>query len=149
MYPSGASSTSTPAAPQASPRPWKGTAVLDTVRVSPDTFRSVMFHSATERKAFTRDNIPAREKPQKTTSDGVPLWSVKVVAEDWRARVHILTVSVPMHDHPGTKFARGDLVELPGLVMGLSQKPQGGSGFVPTWLSADGIAPASTRPVAA
>lgn len=146
MYPSGPLSTSTPAAAPQAPRPWKGTAVLDTVKVSPDSFRSVMFHSATERKAFTRDNVPACDKPQKMSGDGVPLWSVKVVAEDWRARVNILTVTVPLHDDPGTKFARGDLVELPGLTFGVTDKRAGG--FV-TWLSADGIAPASTRPVAA
>src|SRR4051812_41933001 len=103
MNPSSPLSTSTTtAAPEA--RPWKGTGVFDTVKVDPGTFRSVMFRAAAPRKEFTRERMPDNAKPQKTTGDGVPLWSVKLVVEDWRGRDHILSVSVPLHADPSGMF---------------------------------------------
>jgi hypothetical protein len=141
MDPSGPSATSTTAA-----APWKGTAVFDTVRVSPDSFRSVMFRAAAPRREFTRDRMPDAARPQRTNGDNIPLWSVKLVVEDWRGRDHIITVSVPMYDDPSTKFARGDFIVLPGLTFGVTPKREGG--FV-TWLSADGIEPVSVKPAAA
>jgi hypothetical protein len=140
MNPSHFSSTSTTSAvaPQVL-RAWKGTAVLDTVKVSPDTFTSVMFMSCAERKEFVRDARLARDRPQKVSGSGVPLWSVQVAAVNWRGNSQLINVTVPQHDDPASKFKAGDPVEFVGLTFGVTEKRSGG--YV-TWCSADGIAAA-------
>ncbi len=135
MDPSGPSSTSTAAAP-ASARPRRESAVFDMVKVAPETFRSIEFRAAFERKEFTKDQVPDQAKRQKQTKDGVPVWSVKVLVEDWRGRESFINVTVPMYGNPADKFSRGQQVELPGLAFGVSPKHNGG--YV-TWQSADGI----------
>jgi hypothetical protein len=132
-------STSTAVAPEVR-QLWKGTAVLDTVKVSPDTFTSVMFMGSAERKEFTRDARPARDKPQKRTGEGVPLWSVQVAAVNWRGNSQLISVTVPQHDDPASKFKAGDPVEFVGLTFGVTDKRSGG--YV-TWCSADSIAAAA------
>ncbi len=121
--------------------------MLDTVRVSPDTFRQVLFMGAAERKEFTTDNRPNRDKPQKTDkATGLPVWSVQVAAINWRGASSLLTVGVPMHEDPAGKFAPGQPVELVGLVFGVAPKRSGG---YTTWQSADDIAPVEVRTPAA
>ncbi|GAA5158205.1 hypothetical protein GCM10023321_37680 [Pseudonocardia eucalypti] len=111
--------------------------MFDTVRVSPDTFQSVMFMSSQPRKEFTRDrNVRDEDKPQKCTKDGVPLWSVQVAVVTWRGKSELLMVTVPLSDDPATTFTTGDPVTLPGLVFGVTAKREGG--FV-TWCSADDV----------
>src|SRR3954469_7474191 len=101
----GPSSTSTTAAPS-SARPKREAAVLDTVKVAAETFRQVLFMGAAERKEFTTDNRPNRDKPQKRDKQtGLPVWSVQVVAINWRGVSSLLTVGVPMADDPAQKFA--------------------------------------------
>src|SRR3954468_9052446 len=109
MNPSSPSSTPTSAVAPEALRPWRGTAVpqLDTVKVSSETFRKVMFMGSAERKEFTRERVPNVEKPQKRTSAGMALWSVKVAVENWRGKTELITITVPMHDDPGTKFTVG------------------------------------------
>jgi hypothetical protein len=121
-------------------RPWRGAGVLDTVKVAADTFRSVLFMSSEERKEFTTDQRPAKDKPQKRSAAGVPLWSVKVATVNWRGKTDLINVTVPMHDDPGTKFTAGQPVELVDLVFGVSPKRAGG---FTTWASADSLAPAT------
>jgi hypothetical protein len=128
-------STTSAVAPQAL-RAWKGTAVLDTVKVSPDTFTSVMFMSSVERREFVRDARPACDRPQKVSGSGVLLWSVQVAAVNWRGNSQLISITVPMNDDPASKFTTGQLVEFVGLVFGVTPKREGG--FV-TWCSADGI----------
>ncbi len=138
MYenPSSPSSRSTAAAPGAL-RPWKGTAaVLNMVLVDPSTFRSLMFMGSAERKEFTREQMANAEKPQKYTSNGLPLWSVKVAVENWRGQAAILNVTVPMADDPATKFGRGQVVEFSRLAFGVADKRAGSYSL---WWSADSI----------
>ncbi len=146
MYenPSGSSATSTVAAPAARPR--REAAVLDTVRVAADTFRQVLFMGSAEKREFTQDNRPNRDKPQKRTQTGVPVWSVQVAAINWRGTSSLLTVSVPQPDDPAAAITPGTPVELVGLVFGVTPKRSGG--FV-TWCSADAITPAGARTAAA
>lgn len=116
--------------------------MLDTVKVGADTFKSVMFMSATARKEFVQGSrVRDEDKPQKRTADGMPLWSVQVAAINWRGKSELVSVTVPTHDNPADKFQAGDPVRLSGLVFGVTAKRDGG-GFV-TWCSADGIDPAS------
>src|SRR3954453_1340571 len=97
-------STSTTAAPS-SARPRRESAVLDTVRVSPDTFRQVLFMGSAERKEYTTDNRLNRDKPQKRDkATGLPVWSVEVVAVNWRGKSNLLTVGIPLPDDPAGKF---------------------------------------------
>jgi hypothetical protein len=110
--------------------------VLDTVRVAPDTFSSLVFMGSTQRKEFTRDNRPSSERPQKYNGDGVPVWSLQVAAVSWRNNPQMLSVTVAMHDDPAKKFKAGDPVQLDGLVFGVTPKRDGG--YV-TWCSADAI----------
>jgi hypothetical protein len=139
MDPSGPSSTSTTSgAPQAL-RPWKGTAVFDTVKVAADTFRSILFMKAEARREFTREQRAQADKPQKTTREGVPLWSVQVAAVSWRGKTELINITGPRHDDPGSKFNPGDPVEFAGLVFGVTPKREGG--YV-TWCSADSLAAA-------
>ncbi len=140
------SSTSTAVAPS-SARPRREPAVLDTVKVSPDTFRSVLFMGSAERKEWSQDNRPNRDKAQKRTAAGLPVWSVQVAAINWRGNSNLLTVTVPMHDDPAHKFTAGQPVELVDLVFGVSPKRNNG-GYV-TWCSADGINPAGAGATAA
>ncbi len=120
--------------------------MLDTVRVSADTFKRMMFMGASARREFTQDRRPANEKPQKVTSDGTPLWSVQVAAVNWRGAAQLLTVTVPMHGDPTEKFDAGVPVVLGGLVFGVTAKREGG--YV-TWCSADDLsAVANTAAVA-
>jgi hypothetical protein len=148
MYdPTHPSSTPTAAVAPAAARPRREAAVFDTVKVSPDTFRSVLFMGSAERKEFTTDNRPNRDKPQKRTTAGVPVWSVQVAAINWRGNSNLVTVTVPMHDDPAQKFIPGQPVELVDLVFGVSPKRSNG-GYV-TWCSADGINPAGAGMTAA
>jgi hypothetical protein len=114
--------------------------VVDTVRVAPETFSSLMFMGSAERKEFTRDNRPNNERPQKRNGEGVPVWSVQVAASPWRGKGSVITVTVAMHDDPAKKFKTGEPVELPGLVFGVTAKRDGT--FV-TWFSADAISAVS------
>jgi hypothetical protein len=119
------------------PRPQRGS-VVDTVRVAPETFGSLIYMAAAERKEFTEDRRPNNQKPQKKTSNGIPLWSIKLAASDWRGNATLLTVTVPMHDDPTASFTAGQVVELVGLVFGVTPKRDGR--YV-TWCSADGMTP--------
>ena len=113
--------------------------MLDTVRVSPDTSRQVLFMGSAERKEYTTDNRPNRDKPQKRDKQtGLPVWSVQVAAINWRGVSNLLTVGVPLPEDPAQKFAPGQPVELVGLVLGVTPKRSGG--YV-IWQSADAIAP--------
>lgn len=115
--------------------------MLDTVRVSPDTFRQVLFMGSSERKEFTTDNRANKDKPQKRDKQtGLPVWSVQVAAINWRGASNLLTVGVPLPDDPAGKFVPGQPVELVGLVLGVTPKRNGGYAI---WQSADGINPAS------
>lgn len=136
-------STSSPEwqAQQGQPSPERGRRVFDTVKVSPDTFESVMFMSCAERKEFTQDRRPNADKPQKRTADGVALWTVTLAAVNWRGKSELMTVTVPMHSNPGDKFVVGQPVDLIGLTFGVTAKRDGG-GFV-TWCSADAVEPAN------
>ncbi len=110
-----------------SARPSREQGLLDTVRVSPDTFRQVLFMGSAERKEFTTDNRPNRDKPQKRDkATGLPVWSVQVAAINWRGISNLLTVGVPMADDPAQKLAPGQSVELVGLVLGVTPKRNGG-----------------------
>ena len=135
--------TSSAAAPQALQRPWKGNAMLDTVKVSPDTFSQVMYMSAVPRTEWVRDPVPDADKPQKRTRDGVPQWSVELATVDWRGRTELVNVTVPMHGDPGGKFSAGQPVELAELVFGVTPS-RSGNGFT-TWWSADAISPVNER----
>lgn len=119
--------------------------VFDTVKVSPETFRSVMFMSCQARKEFTRDRVRDEDKPQKYTREGVPLWSVQVAAVNWRGKSELLAVTVPMHSDPAEKFQAGDPVQLVGLVFGVTAKREGG--YV-TWCSADDLVAGPVRTAA-
>lgn len=131
-------STSTPVAGPAR-APERQARVFDTVKVAPETFRSVMFMSSNARKEFTRDRVRDEDKPQKRTQDGVALWSVSLAAVNWRGKSELINVTVPMYDDPAQKFQVGDPVRLAGLTFGVSPKRDGG-GFV-TWCSADAVEP--------
>jgi hypothetical protein len=111
--------------------------VFDTVKVSADTFTSVMFVQCEARTEWTPNgggNVP---KPQKRTKDGVPVWSVKVVATNWRGQSDMLSVTLAQYDNPGEQHAPGSLVQFVGLTFGVSAK-RDGNGFV-TWCSADSL----------
>ncbi len=143
--PGPSSTPMTTAAPAARPR--REPAVLDTVKVSPDTFRSVFFMGSTERKEWSQDNRPNRDKAQKRTAAGVPVWSVQVSAITWRGNTTLMTITVPQYDDPAAVLTPGSRVELVDLVFGVSQKRNNG-GYV-TWCSADGINPAGAGTTAA
>jgi hypothetical protein len=142
---SGPSSTSTAVALTAA-RPRREHGVLDTVKVSPDTFRSVLFMGSAERKEWSQDNRPNRDKPQKRDKQtGLPEWSVQVAVVNWRGQPSLLTVRVPMPDDPAGKFQLGQPVELVELVMGVSPRRTNGYAI---WYSADDITPLSVRTTA-
>ena len=145
----GPSSTSTTAlTPPAAARPRREAAVLDTVRVSADTFRQVLFMGSAEKREFTTDNRPNRDKPQRRDKQtGLPVWAVQVAAINWRGNSNLLTVGVPMADDPAKKFQPGQPVELVGLVFGVTPK-RNGSGYT-TWQNADDITPVGARTAAA
>lgn len=135
-------STTEPAARERAAR------VFDTVKVAPETFKSVMFMAASARKEYVQGSrMRDEDKPQKRTADGVPLWSVQIAAINWRGKSELIGVTVPMHDSPAEKFQAGDPVRLTGLVFGVTAKRDGG-GYV-TWCSADGVDPANAAPKAA
>ncbi len=146
MYdPTHPSSTATAVAPS-SARPRREPAVFDTVKVDPGTFRQVLFMGSAERKEWSQDNRPNREKAQKRDKQtGLPVWSVQVAAINWRGAPSLLTVGVSMAEDPAGKFAPGQPVELVGLVFGVTPKRTGG--YV-TWCSADDISPAAVQPAA-
>ena len=124
--------------------PERAARVFDTVRVAPETFKGVMFMSCQQRKEFVQGaRMRDEDKPQKRTAEGVPIWSVQVAAINWRGKSELITVSLPMHDDPLSKFSPGQPVELVGLVFGVTTKRDGG-GFV-TWCSADGISSVSAQ----
>jgi hypothetical protein len=110
---------------------------VDAVRVAQDTFKQMIFMESVERREFTPERIPNAQKPQKTTKSGVPLWSVKVAAINWRGNSSMLSVTVPSVDSPSATLAAGELVDFDGLVFGVTPK-RDGSGFS-TWCSADAI----------
>lgn len=120
--------------------------MLDTVKVAPETFRSLEFRSAAEKREF----VQAGRGAQKFDRDNVPLWTVRVIGEierGGRVMDELFTVSVPMQVNPGEKFDRGQSIWLPGLTFGVTAK-RDGSGFM-VWLSADGIEPAGSGAKAA
>jgi hypothetical protein len=104
--------------------------------VDPESFRKVIFMGSAPRKEFTRERMPNAEKPQKYTAAGMPLWSVKAAVENWRGKSELITVTVPMHDDPASKFTTGQLVAFAGMVFGVTPKREGG---YTTWCSADNI----------
>lgn len=114
----------------------RGGSVFDTVRVSPDTFQSVMFMSSTPRTEWSETRQQGEEKRQKFTRDGMPVWSVKVAATNWRDQDNMLSVTIASQHNPGEVFTRGQLVQFGGLTFGVSPKRDGG--FV-TWCSADSV----------
>lgn len=119
------------------PAPERMARVLDTVLVSPDTFPSVLFMGASARREYTRERLPDAQKPQKTTREGVPLWSGKFATVNWRGNAEMLTVTLPMADNPLEVLTPGTPVRLVNLVFGVSPK-RDGEGFT-TWCSADGL----------
>src|SRR4051812_4013438 len=119
MNPLNPSTPSLAAAPEARPL-WKGTSVLDTVRVAADTFSSLLFMQAEARKEFTRERVANADRPQKRTTAGVPLWSVKVAAVNWRGKTELISITVPLHDDPAGKFTAGEPVEFGGMVFGVT-----------------------------
>lgn len=134
----------------ATAKPFKpGGSVFDTVKVSPDTFKSVMFMGVVARTEWSDTRRQGEDKPQKFTRDGVPVWSVKVAATNWRDQSDMLSVTVAAHASPGDSFAPGQLVEFDGLTFGVTGKRDGG--YV-TWSSADAVVAAgqsATRSVKA
>ncbi|MGH3850233.1 MAG: hypothetical protein ACRDRT_11090 [Pseudonocardiaceae bacterium] len=120
----------------------RGGHVFDTVKVSPDTFESVMFVQCEPRTEWTPNggNNGGMPKPQKHTKDGLPIWSVKVAATNWRKQSDMLSVTVAQYDNPADQHAPGSQVQFVGLTFGVSAK-RDGNGFV-TWCSADGLQPA-------
>jgi hypothetical protein len=147
MYdPTHPSSTSTAAVAPVSARPRREAAVLDKVRVAPETFRQVLFMGSAERKEWSQDNRPNREKAQKVDTATLPVWSVQVAAIDWTGKSNLLTVGIPMAEDPAGKFMPGRPVELVGLVLGNTPRRSGG---LTIWLRADAITPAGTGQAAA
>lgn len=111
--------------------------VFNTVKVDPANFASALFMGAQPRKEFVKERgVSNADKPQKYTSDGVPLWSVKLAGTNWRDQSEMLSVTVPMNSDPSEKFHQGQPVELPGLVFGVTAKRDGGHSL---WWSADDI----------
>ncbi|QJY51200.1 hypothetical protein [Pseudonocardia broussonetiae] len=122
--------------------------MLDTVKVAPETFSNIEFRGAMPKTAYVPQGNVAG--PQKQTSNGTPIWAVRVLAETTRGlrvKEDLLTVTVPMQVDPTEKFERGQSIELVSLTFGVTPKREG-NGFS-TWLSADGIQPAGLGKAAA
>lgn len=136
MYPQPPVAAAETAAPLITPRQPGGSRVFDTVKVSPDTFSSVMFMGCIARTEWSENRRAGEEKRQKFTRDGVPVWSVKVAATNWRDQSDMLSVTVAAPSNPGQEFAPGQLVQFDGLTFGVSAKRDGG--YV-TWSSADAV----------
>lgn len=116
----------------------KGSVVFDTVKVSDDTFVALMFMGCTPRTEWNDDRNAA--KRQKTTAQGVPVWSVQVAATNWREQSAMLTVTVASPVNPGEAISRGSEVRFDGLVYGVTPKRNNG-GFT-IWASAENVFPA-------
>lgn len=144
MYPDSSTSTTfaqsgaQPAAMPLVPRGKGGQ--MDTVKVAPDQFQQLIFMRCMARKEFTEDRRREEDKPQKRTRDGVLVWSVQVTGIDYRGNPQLFPVTLAAHSDPGQEFAPGDVVELDGLVFGVSPKKNGG---YTTWCSADELRRAS------
>jgi hypothetical protein len=115
------------------------TAVIDSVKVDPRTFDSVIFLGSEERKEYVEgQNIPHNQKKQKYNKDGVPVWSVKLYATTWRGLERQVKVNVASPDDPAERFSKGELVTLSDVEFGVTPKREGGGYTV--WLNAGGIA---------
>lgn len=118
-----------------------GGSVFDTVKVSPDTFKSVMFMGSVARTEWSENRQRGEDKRQKFTRDGLPIWAVKVAATNWRDQSDMLSVTVAAPSNPGESFAPGQLVDFEGLTFGVTAKRDGG--YV-TWSSADSLTAAGS-----
>jgi hypothetical protein len=114
------------------------TAVIDSVKVDPHTFDSVIFLGSEERKEYVEgQNIPHNQKKQKYNKDGVPVWSVKLYATTWRGLERQVKVNVASPDDPAERLSKGELVALSDVEFGVTPKREGGGYTV--WLNAGGI----------
>jgi hypothetical protein len=124
--------------------------MIDTVRVAPDTFKSLTFLSADERKEYVEgQNIPHRDKKQQVNREGVPVWSIQLAAVPWRGRGRVVKVNVPSSDNPGDRIEPGELVTLSDMEFGVTPKREGGGYII--WLRAaeiDTVTAAARKPSA-
>lgn len=112
--------------------------MFDSVKADPTTIVTAIFLGSEERKEFVPgQNIPHNQKKQQYTKDGVPIWTVKLYATNWRGLERQIKVNVPQSDDPAGRFAQGELVALSDLEFGVTPKREGG-GFV-IWMKASGI----------
>jgi hypothetical protein len=120
-------------------RTTEGQQMIDSVRVAPDTFGSLVFLGSSERKEFTEGkNIAYRDKPQQY-KDGVPVWTVQLAASTWRnpQRSRTINVNIPCPEDPSTRLTTGELVELHNAVYGVTPHRDGNGYSV--WMTAEGI----------
>lgn len=118
--------------------------MFDSVKVDPATFASVIFLGSEERKEFVEgQNIPHNQKRQATTKEGVPVWTLKLYAENWRGLERQLKVNVAMADDPAERFGRGEPVTLSDVEYGVTPKREG-NGFV-VWFRAGTVKSAGDR----
>jgi hypothetical protein len=125
--------------------------VIDSVKVDPGTFESVIFLGSEERKEYVEgQNIPHNEKKQQYTKDGVPIWTLKLYVTTWRGLERQVKVNVAAADDPAEQFAKGELVTLSDIEFGVTPKREG-NGYV-IWLKAGAVesadSVASRRPAA-
>lgn len=140
MEPSTRTATETAGSEAAGVRPPRrdSTTMIDSWKVDPSTFDSVIFLGSEERKEYVEGrNIPHNEKKQQYSKDGVPIWTLKLYVTTWRGLERQTKVNIAAEEDPGERFAKGELVALTDMEAGVTPKREGG-GFV-TWMKAGGI----------
>jgi hypothetical protein len=112
--------------------------MLDNWLIDADTFASITFLGATERKEFVEDkNIPYNNRPQKRNKDNVPVWTVTLAVADWRGRGTVMKLNMPSPQNPADSIGAGEKVELVRPVAGVTPKREG-NGYI-VWMTADDI----------
>jgi hypothetical protein len=130
-------------------QPRRDTAVIDSVKVAPETFDSLIFLGSEEKKEYVEgQNIPRDQKHQQLDkATGLPLWSVKLYVTTWRGLERQVKVNVPAAEDPAERFAKGELVALWDAEAGVTPKREG-NGYT-IWMKAARIDVAADRkPVA-
>jgi len=119
---------------------------FDSVPVDPAYLETVIFKSAAPKYERQSDEEYRRrdQKVQKHTRDGVPVWSVQVMAAarpegDRPARTGDFKVSVPMADDPAELFHMGEAVSFAGLKFGVSPLTKGQHRDYAVWWTAEQI----------
>lgn len=119
---------------------------FDNVAVDPEFFEAVVFKSCEAKRQYVEGATFDRntEKPVKLNAQGVPIWSVSVMAVTAAAggrkkRQGDFKVSVASMDDPSDIYTMGDRVQLVGARFGVTGVKRRDSNDFVTWFTADEI----------